>query len=365
MSQGRSRYSKEFFFQIINSIADFVRVVDTDNDVIYMNGAMEDALGEDLSLYEKNKFAKQVFNDFSVTRRTLETGEVIQQDQYYKNKSYSVKTSPLWNSNGELVGAVEVFRSNNRDRILHKQLTERNKSLNQEMISAASIQKALLPDLGFFQNLKVNYLYHPQDHISGDLFDLFSISENKIGFYVSDTVGHGFASGMTTMFINQVMRALPVEILLDPVKTLRELHRKFKDLHLDKGFYFTIFYGVYDKKDHKIVYSNAGHNCPPLLFNQKEMKTLELTGLPIMSYFEELDHQVKESPCYPGDHLLLYTDGLIECTNKKGENYGLHRFQKAAVKFPWDTLRGIEEDVKTFTGNKSKDDQSALDLFVF
>lgn len=364
-NQGRRRYSREFFFQIINSIADFVRVVDVDNDVIYMNGAMEDSLGGDLSAYEKDKLAKQLLNDFSVTRRTLETGEVIQQDQYYKNQSYSVKTSPLWNGNGELVGAVEVFRKNTRDRILHEELVERNKTMNHEMAMAALIQQALLPEKGFLKNLKVNYLYLPQDIISGDLFDLFPVQDHKIAFYISDTVGHGFASGMTTMFINQAMRTMDSKTLLDPVKTLTLLHKKFIDLHLDTSLYFTIFYGVYDSKDHKISYANAGHNCPPILYSQGRAENLETPGLPIMSYFQEVNYSQKEISAYPGDHLLLYTDGLIESTNRDQEEYGLDRLREVLVQNPWDSIKRVQEDLGKFTGNKFKDDLSILDIKIF
>ena len=363
--QRRSRYSSEFFFQIINSIADFVRVVDVDNDVIYMNGAMEDTLGGDLSDYEKDKLAQQLLNDFSVTRRTLETGEVIQQDQYYKNQSYSVKTSPLWNGNGELVGAVEVFRRNTRDRILHEKLVERNKTMNHEMAMASLIQRALLPQKGFLKNLKIDYLYLPQDTISGDLFDFFPIQDNKFAFYISDTVGHGFASGMTTMFINQAMRTMDRKVLLNPGKTLELLHKKFLDLHLEMGFYFTIFYGVYDNNNHKISYANAGHNCPPILYRQGSGESLQSSGLPIMTYFQEVNYKGQEISAYPGDHLFLYTDGLIESTNKEREEYGLDRLKKVLLRDPWNSIRGVQEDLENFAGKKLNDDLSILDVKIF
>ena len=84
-----------------------------------------------------------------------------------------------------------------------------------------------------------------------------------------------------------------------------------------------------------------------------------------MSYFQEVNYSQKEISAYPGDHLFLYTDGLIESTNRDQEEYGLDRLEGILVQDPWDSIKRVQEDLGEFTGNKFKDDLSILDIKIF
>ncbi len=351
-------YPKEFFFQIINSIADFVQVVNKKNQVIYRNDTMKEVLKE-------AKKQGTVLTDFSATQRTLETGEVIQQEQTYLGESYSVKTSPLWNKEGDLVGAVEVFRSNSREKKLHEELVEKNQSMVHEMVLASSVQKALLPRKGFLKTVKVGYYFEPLDYISGDLFDVFSLDDRHIAFYMSDTVGHGFASGMVTMFIHQAMRTLEKEILLHPSLTLEKIGKKFRNLKLNLDYYFTMFYGVYDLEGQVLSYANAGHNCPPILKGRNLCMPLEITGRPIMGYAYEDFYESHQIPVYPGDQLLLCTDGFIESSNEHKEYYGFPRLLQLMETISGDLIDCLVQDQNQFTWGPLTDDRTALSLEMY
>lgn len=349
-------YPKEFFFQIINSIADFVQVVNKKNQVIYRNDAMKEVFSQGQG---------EGLTDFSVTRRTLETGEVIQQEQAYLDESYSVKTSPLWDDQGNLVGAVEVFRSNSREKKLHEKLVEKNQAMSHEMVLASSIQQALLPRKGFLKTIKVGHYFEPLDYISGDLFDVFSLDDRHIAFYMSDTVGHGFASGMVTMFIHQAMRTLEKEILLHPSLALEKIGKKFRDLKLNLDYYFTMFYGVYDLEDQVLSYANAGHNCPPILKGRNLCMPLEITGRPIMGYAYEDFYESHQIPVYPGDQLLLCTDGFIESSNEHKEYYGFPRLLQLMETISGDLIDCLVQDQNQFTWGPLTDDRTALSLEIY
>ena len=70
---------------------------------------------------------------------------------------------------------------------------------------------------------------------------------------------------------------------------------------------------------------NAGH-CPPLVFGASGASLIDSTGLPLGMFCNG------SFPCTnlrldKGDTLLLYSDGLVESENSRGEEYGVDRLQ--------------------------------------
>lgn len=352
--------------QILNGIADLVRVVNKDNEVIFVNDAMKELLGDDPDkLTCAFPFDQSFLCNPLITQRSLQTGEIIQREETYGEDTYSVKTSPIWGDDKEIVGAVEVYRNKSREKKLQLELIEKNRSATKEMVQAKNIQQSLLPQKGFYGNVKVDHLYLPSDMISGDMLDVFPLGKDKLCFYISDTVGHGFASGMTTMFIRQTMRNLSPKDLIVPSRTLKEIHRRFCRLNLDIEIYFTIFYGIYDKREHKVYFSNGGHNCPPIKITSDGCFPLEVTGRPISPIFPEGSYEDYYIDMYCGDRLLLYTDGITESINQEKENFGQERVMALANEHHVDLLKEIEKARSGFTWGDQADDISALLLNFF
>lgn len=360
-----TRLSGNWGMHIFDGIADLIRVVDDQNQVVYVNEAMwECLLGDEARLTCRLDCEKHSLCNPHITQRSLQTGEIIQREEDYAGEIYSVKTSPIWHE-GQIVGAVEVFRNKTREKHLERELTEKTRSLSREMDQARVIQQHLLPQRGFYHQVRVDYLFRPQGAISGDMIDVFPLPGNRVGFYISDTVGHGFASGMTTMFIRQAMRSiLEVERMI-PSRTLEILHHRFLALGLDVDTYFTMFYGVYDPKTHKLYFSNAGHNCAPLRLSEGRIYPLEVSGKPICALFDEVHYEDYYVDLFTGDGLLLFTDGISESTSSEGEAYGLGRIYRQARELHSDLLMRIEEERHRHTQGIQKDDVTALLLEIF
>ncbi|MDO5713826.1 MAG: SpoIIE family protein phosphatase [Tissierellia bacterium] len=352
--------------QILNGIADFVRVVNKDNEVVFINDAMKEVLGGDP---EKLTCAVPFDSCFLcnplITLRSLQTGEIIQREESYQQDTYSVKTSPIWGDEGKIVGAVEVYRNKSREKKLQMELIEKNRIATKEMAQAKNIQHSLLPKKGFYGNVKVNHIYIPSDVISGDMLDVFQINEDVLGFYMSDTVGHGFASGMTTLFIRETLRNLSYRELMIPSRTLEEIHRKFNSLGLDIEIYFTIFYGVYNKRENRLYFSNGGHNCAPIKITSEGCTPIKITGRPISRIFEKSSYEDFFIDIHCGDRFLLYTDGITESKNEKQENFGLERLIALGNQYKVDLLENILDYRNQFTWGDQKDDISALLLDIY
>ncbi len=188
----REKIDENVDFQVLNAIADLVRVLDYKEKVVFVNKAMEDLLGYDPD--KKVCILGEDLFDPEITKRALMSGEVIQREENIGSMVFSVKCSPIINKKGEILGVVEVFRNVTMARKLQKELIDKNRFMTNETNAASLIQKKVLPDKGFIKNLKVNYLYKPSTILSGDMFDVFQIDDDNIGMYIADSVGHGFAA---------------------------------------------------------------------------------------------------------------------------------------------------------------------------
>src|SRR5690606_28025437 len=116
-----------------------------------------------------------------------------------------------------------------RERKLELELIERNTKMINDIKFAEKIQRRILPKKGLYKNVKIDHLYKPSEMLSGDIFDVFIIDEDKLGVYICDVVGHGITASMMTMFVRQTMRSIK-DFVVQPSVALTELQKSFSSL---------------------------------------------------------------------------------------------------------------------------------------
>jgi len=129
----------------------------------------------------------------------------------------------------------------------------------------------------------------------------------------------------------------------------------------------TLFLGRYDHITRTLRYCNAGHN-PPLLYRESRNGTergewLQPTGAAI-GLVEGFAFHDKTVTLLPGDTLLLYTDGVTEARNRRGEEFrpqGLIDFiqQHAQLQAP-DLVRELRRTLQEFTGGQPLADDTTI-----
>lgn len=344
-------------YHILDSMADWVRVIDRNGKVLFANKTMRRDLGENI-LYKacdincKENMKPKEFCGCTVVK-SIKNGKVLQKEGIINNKNYSIKASPIFNKEEEIVAAVEVFRDVTRERTLEEKLKVRDKKINKELGLAKRIQNKILPNIGEIENLYIDYIYRPSEVLSGDMFDIFKIDEDNIGIYVSDVAGHGISASMVTMFIRQSMRFIKDDIL-SPAKVLSELHKRFNQLNLESYEYLTIFYGVFNKNTSEFRYANAGHNSIPIKYNLKSdgIELLEISGYPIFSLFENIDYKENVVSLEVGDRVLLYTDGITERKDDNGKEFGLDSLIAIVEKHGENILEEVEKMTEIYGENE-------------
>ena len=223
----------------------------------------------------------------------------------------------------------ELQQSRNEILLLNEELSKKNKILERvnrqiedELRSAQNVQKALFPNPVSTENFIIHYEYHPLYRVGGDFINFWILRKEILRIFIADIVGHGISASLFLSLLKAFTdRIVDNEVTLSPIEFLEKLRDTIIP-HLTEFYYFTAIYGEIQKEGdvYKLSFGSAGHP-PAILYRKKENDTvlLSLKG-PIISrytYGRSFCETVVE--LYKGDRLFLYTDGIIETTNPKGD----------------------------------------------
>jgi sigma-B regulation protein RsbU (phosphoserine phosphatase) len=343
--------NRHFVEDIVDGMLDWVRVIDRDNNVIYMNKAMSDGLGgpqTGLKCYQILGRSEPCIN--CISREAVFDNKPHEKEENIGDRIFSVMSSPLKNDAGEIIAVVEVLRDTTQVRQLQKELIRQNMKLNDELKLAKKLQCSLLPKQLPEDKIDFSFIYKPCDELGGDFLDIFKIDERHVGIYIADVSGHGVPASMLTVFLRSTLN----KKLLSPARALQELYQEFNASSLDENLYITIFYAVIDLEDMTMKYSNAGHNVCPVIFNSSgRFDLLRLPGIPISNWLEKPEYRDGDAELYKGDRVFFYTDGIIEMRNPANEQFGEERILDLLLNGklePVSTLNAIVDAACSFAG---------------
>jgi serine phosphatase RsbU (regulator of sigma subunit) len=216
---------------------------------------------------------------------------------------------------------AELQRQNREYRInleaLNRELTLTLRQLQEDEEAGRRIQLQLLPeDNRRFGRYTFRRRLFPSMYLSGDFVDYFRIDDERIGFYMADVSGHGAASAFVTVMLNSLMiqyrDALwqaDDDTIRHPEQTLQRLNRDMIRQSLDK--YLTMLYGVIDRTENTLVYSNGGQYPCPLLHTGVEIQSLECRGRPV-GLFDDAEYPLYHLDLPAAFDLVLLSDGILE-----------------------------------------------------
>ncbi len=196
-------------------------------------------------------------------------------------------------------------------------------ALEEDLELATRIQVALLPpqDVGV-AGWQTTYHYDGAGPVSGDYCDLLKFGE-YLYFALGDISGKGIAASMLMAHLHATFRAL-VTLELPLEELIKRVSRIFCESTLPTHF-ATLIIGKAGKAG-DVNICNAGH-CPPLLVRGSEIEAIKARGLPIGVFCDE-HFSVSDVRLNPGNSLFLYTDGLVEATDRSNQEYGIEKLSK-------------------------------------
>ena len=196
----------------------------------------------------------------------------------------------------------------------HGGLGDEVERMHDELQLAAHAQRELLPrELPSLHGVSVATLWRPAQWVSGDIYDVFQLDEDRIALFLADAVGHGVTAALMTMVISQALTTRvtegSVERVLEPSEVLGRLNGRLLGRRMHPSRFATAVYAVVDCRRRVMTVATAGHPPPFLIRKDGEPEYLDTSG-GLLGVFEDEEYQQLEVPLSPGDRLLLYTDGF-------------------------------------------------------
>lgn len=347
-----------FIEDIIDGMQDWVRVIDKDDNIIFVNKSMRDAIGMDMvghKCYEilgrtspcPNCISRKDFPNWNRCKEEVING-----------RTFSVTSSPFKSVNDTLedYAVIEVLHDITEIKEMSHKIAVQNKILKEDLMMAKRLQCSLLPKNSLeFDNVNFNFIYRPCETLGGDFIDIFKIDDKHIGLYIADVSGHGVAASMLTMFLSTALDKSE----LSPSKALTQLYTSFNKNNFLSELYIAMFYIIINKENYTLTYSNAGLNVCPIIISENNVKILRASGIPISNWVEYPEYSEQTITIKPKDKLFLYTDGIIEIKNKKNQQYGEERLVNHILESelpPYETLEKLIENAISFSNSSNAND---------
>jgi len=216
----------------------------------------------------------------------------------------------------EQVRTAEELRSSNM------RLQKRQMEIEEDLRLAARVQRSLAPKSLVWNGLSIDSFYHPVHSVGGD----FALANSKDGEHISllvcDVSGHGIGSALVANRIySETMGHLRIGMPF--IDMFAELNR-FLIEDIDAGMYITVAAASIDAHLHRMVFAGAGH--PPAMLVHRGQSPLLLESR--SAILGVLPDAVDTTPSLelqlePDDRIVLYTDGITEVFNSRGEMLGI------------------------------------------
>lgn len=220
---------------------------------------------------------------------------------------------------GELEARVRVHLLN---RFLINDLSKHNERMMQEMQAAQAMQNRLMPSETHIKmcermfNMNIATHFETSSLLGGDCWGMRPICDDKLAVFMYDFSGHGITAAMNIFRMHTIMRDFN-HIAADPGAFLTNINRHLHPL-LERNEFATMFYGIIDTASNCLLYATAA-TTPPILYSRMQQDSMMLAnrGFPL-GVVSHASYETKYVPMLPGDMLLLYSDGLIESIDTKG-----------------------------------------------
>jgi serine phosphatase RsbU (regulator of sigma subunit) len=210
--------------------------------------------------------------------------------------------------------------------------TQHRVEVSKEVELAAVVQETFVPDradvdLGV---LRLSGAYEPASRCGGDWWSSQRLPDGRVVVLIGDVTGHGVAAAMVTAAAkgssDVALRLMGRDV--DVVRLLQLLDGAVRRTG-GRDFHMTCFATLFDPARRTMTFANAGHVVPYLFRAQQgSLDVLVARGNPLGASASP-EYVAHTRDVSPGDLLVWYTDGLIECTDPTGRAYGDRRFQRA------------------------------------
>ena len=262
----------------------------------------------------------------------------------------------------EQVRVTEELRSAN------VKLQNRQMEIEEDLRLAARVQNSLAPRSLVWGTMSVDAFYHPVHSIGGDFALVNSLDQDHLSLLVCDVSGHGIGSALVA---NRIYSETTAHLRsgMPFLEMFRELNRFLIEEIAGSGMFVTLAAARIDAQRRSMVFAGAGH--PPAMLARQgqgplllESRSMILGALPdAVDATTSLEVQLQSD-----DRIVLYTDGITEVFNSRGEMLGIEGVQEIVRQTsslpPHEMKQGILDGVAAWREGSPTDDVSLMLVHV-
>ena len=243
-------------------------------------------------------------------------------------------------------------------------LEKYQREIEQDLLLAARVQQSLTPEPFLWGALRVDTFYQPAHTIGGDFGFVRPWKDEHLNLLVCDVSGHGISSALVA---NRIYSESVT--LLGDRAPLADVLRRLNSLVIQNigtlGFFFTLAAARIDRSGRTMEFAGAGH--PPAIIVQpgaepcllRSRSTILGTLPEAVNADATLCRQLES-----GDRIMLYTDGLTDAFDSRGEMLkveGLQSFVRETALLPFHEMKqGILNRVAEWRDGPPLDDVSLV-----
>jgi len=236
--------------------------------------------------------------------------------------------------------------------------------MKRDLQIAKEIQTWLLPATPpQISGLEIAFSTKPANTVAGDYYDVFPRAHPESGaqtyiFAMADVAGKSIPAALLMATIQSSLKTLAAGPA-SPADLVGRMNLYACSNSQNGRRFTTAFIGEYDPATHTLAYVNAGHNPPLLRRKSGAIEKLDQGGIPL-GILESAPYAEGSAVLQSGDWLVIFTDGLVEAENARGEEYGEQRLlfvvHTGAELTPSQLLQSLVADVDRFVAGAPQHD---------
>jgi CheY-like chemotaxis protein/anti-sigma regulatory factor (Ser/Thr protein kinase) len=213
----------------------------------------------------------------------------------------------------ELLRYREKYHSHQENNAFKKELSL---ILNDYFLQKFNINNKYGTDYGVYTNI----LYKPLDILSGDIYSIRKIDENKTFIFLADSMGKGLPASVTSIITTSYLNHIVDDAIAKGGVNMREVIERFngyiKSLLLEDEI-LSITFMLLDFYEETLEYSSF--SCPPIFYKDEEgnVGQIRCNNPPLTKYLE--DFAINTFDMKDAVSLMALTDGMYECATHCGD----------------------------------------------
>jgi sigma-B regulation protein RsbU (phosphoserine phosphatase) len=262
----------------------------------------------------------------------------------------------------EQVHAEEELRAANA------KLQARQMEIEEDLRLAARVQCSLAPKSLAWDKMSVDAFYHPVHSIGGDFALVNSLDQDHLSLLVCDVSGHGIGSALVA---NRIYSETTAHLRNGTpfIDMFGELNRFLIEDIAGSGMFVTLAAARIDARRRSMVFAGAGHPPAMLARPGQNPQLLESQSMILGALPDAVDATTNvEVELQPDDRIVLYTDGITEVFNSRGEMLGVEGIQEIVRQTsslpPHEMKQSILDGVAAWREGPPTDDVSLMLVHV-